>query len=83
MILKETENKSTFVAKLSHIFSEYNLYDVANMIYMTDGATFEKVVITFNGGGSTSANVMWDSHRAILDDILKALKRYEKDGMIM
>lgn len=84
MTQKQIKNKSTFVAKLSNIFSEYNLYDVANMVYMTDGATFEKVVILFKRGGSTSADILLDSpHRAILDDILKALKRYEKDEMIM
>ena len=71
--------KSEFVAKLSVLFSDNDLYDVANMVYMTI-PPFEKVVITFKSGGSTSANVTWDSHRAILDDILKALKRYEEMG---
>ena len=71
-------DKSEFVAQLSHIFSKYNLYGVANMLYMTDGLTMEKVIITFDSGGSTTADVLWDSHRAILDDILKALKRYEQ-----
>lgn len=70
-------SKSNYVAALSQLFSQYNLYDVANMIYITDGLTFEKVVITFCRGGSTSANVRYDSHQAILDDILKALKSYE------
>ena len=39
--------KSNFVAQLSQLFSQYNMHGVANMIYMTDELTFERVVITF------------------------------------
>ena len=72
--------KSNFVAQLSQLFSQYNIHGVANMIYMTDELTFERVVITFQGGGSTSVNVAMDSEEAMLDDILRELDRYEQDG---
>ena len=72
--------KSNFVAQLSQLFSQYNMHGVANMIYMTDELTFERVVITFQGGGSTSVNVAMDSEEAMLDDILRELDRYEQDG---
>lgn len=72
--------KSNFVAQLSHLFSQYNIYGVANMIYMTDELSFERVVITFQGGGSTSVNVAMDSEQAMLNDILRELNRYEQDG---
>ena len=72
--------KSNFVSQLSQLFSQYNIYGVANMIYMTDELTFERVVITFQGGGNISVDVTMDSEQAILDDILKGLKRYEQDG---
>ena len=72
--------KSNFVAQLSQLFSQYNMHAVANMIYMTDELTFERVVITFQGGGSTSVNVAMDSEEAMLDDILRELDRYEQDG---
>ena len=72
--------KSNFVAQLSQLFSQYNMHGVANMIYMTDELTFERVIITFQGGGSTSVNVAMDSEEALLDDILRELDRYEQDG---
>ena len=72
--------KSNFVAQLSQLFSQYNMHGVANMIYMTDELTFERVVITFQGGGSTSVNVAMDSEEAMIDDILRELDRYEQDG---
>ena len=72
--------KSNFVTQLSQLFSQYNIHGVANMIYMTDELTFERVVITFQGGGSTSVNVARDSEEAMLDDILRELDRYEQDG---
>lgn len=72
--------KSNFVAQLSQLFSQYNIHGVANMIYMTDELTFERVVITFQGGGSTSVNVAMDSEEVMLDDILRELDRYEQDG---
>ena len=72
--------KTNFVAQLSQLFSQYNMHGVANMIYMTDELTFERVVITFQGGGSTSVNVAMDSEEAMLDDILRELDRYEQDG---
>ena len=72
--------KSNFVAQLSQLFSQYNMHGVANMIYMTDELTFERVVITFQGGGSTSVNVAMDSEEGMLDDILRELDRYEQDG---
>lgn len=72
--------KSNFVAQLSQLFSQYNMHGVANMIYMTDELTFERVVITFQGGGSTSVNVAMDSEEVMLDDILRELDRYEQDG---
>lgn len=72
--------KSNFVAQLSQLFSQYNMHGVANMIYMTDELPFERVVITFQGGGSTSVNVAMDSEEAMLDDILRELDRYEQDG---
>ena len=72
--------KSNFVAQLSQLFSQYNMHGVANMIYMTDELTFERGVITFQGGGSTSVNVAMDSEEAMLDDILRELDKYEQDG---
>ena len=72
--------KSNFVAQLSQLFSQYNMHGVDNTIYMTDELTFERVVITFQGGGSTSVNVAMDSEEAMLNDILRELDRYEQDG---